>query len=260
MGKINADTEAIQAYIKQLKVFIKQEISLISNLNSKYKAVGQRWSDLQYQRFKDALVDNEKKTKALIQNAETQVGLLEKKLVQLQTYLSTTEIVDSSTGKSSGIQDVSLEQHTLFELEVLRDDLELTEGDPNVPQLGGAYGKIRGVLPGFEAHHIPSKAVQNENELLLPAIAMTSADHALTDSYRGKQKHIVSTPWYQGTETYRNEAANLIDTGDYIRLVRYELLNIRDRCGHRYDGAISQYLDALKVYIENNGIPSAVYD
>lgn len=89
---------------------------------------------------------------------------------------------------------------------------------------------------------------------------MTSEDHALTDSYRGKQKHIIDTPWYQGTETYRNEAANLIDNGDYIRLVRYEMPNIRDRCDHKYYGAIDQYLDALKKYIDNNGIPSPVYD
>lgn len=260
MGKINADTEIIRANIKQLKLFVKAECELFSGLKTKYHKTGQRWEDLQYQQFYNALAENEKKVKRIILLVEYQIQSLEAKLMQLQEYLRGEFLFSSSSNTIAlGQKEIDIKEHTLYELEVLRDDLELTEGDPTIPQLGGVYGKIRGVISGYEAHHIPSKAVQDASELNLPAIAMSAEDHALTDSYRGRQNHIFHSIWYDEPETYRNEAASLIDSGDYIRLVRYELLNIRDRCGHKYDEAINQYLDALKEYIQTNGIPNAVF-
>lgn len=257
MVKINTDTDVIRSSIKMLKSFIKNENELLSVLISKYQNTGQRWNDLQYERFSQALTINEKSIKKVIPLVEDQIKLLERKLTQLQEY--TYEINEADIIGGSNNNGVSVEERALFELEVLRDDLELTDGDPDIPQLGGTYGSIRGVIPGFEAHHIPAKAIQDAPELGLPAIAISARDHSLTDSYRGKQNHILRSKWYQGTETYRNEAANMISSGDYLRLVRYELLNIRDTCGHKYDGAIKQYLDALKEYIETNGIPDPLF-
>lgn len=257
MAKINVDTEMLRSCIKALRVFMKSENELLSNLRNKYQNVGHKWNDLQYEKFSQALSINEKSLRKVYPLIEDEIKELEKKLYQVQGYISETSGNDIIGG--SGGDCFSVTERALFELEVLRDDLELTDGDPNVPQLGGTYGSIRGIIPGFEAHHIPSKAIQDASELGLPAIAISAQDHSLTDSYRGKQNHIHRSKWYQGTETYRNKAAAMISSGDYVQLVRYELLNIRDTCGHRYDGAIKQYLDALKEYIKVNGIPEALY-
>lgn len=256
MPKIQTDSQTIRQVIRQLKLFMKQENELLSALKTKYKQTGQRWSDLQYQAFYTALLDNEKTVKKTLPLVEDQIRNLQAKLAQLEAYLSDSG-QSSNSGSSGGT--VSLTDRALFELEVLRDDLELTDGAPDVPQLGGAYGDIRGVIPGFEAHHIPSRAVQDAPAAALPAIAISAQDHALTDSYRGRQNHVFRSQLSGEGDTYRNEAAGLIRDGDYMQLVRFELLNIRDRCGHRYDGAISQYLDALKAYIETNGIPDPVF-
>lgn len=256
MARINSETEAIRNIIRLTRSFITQEYELLSSLKSKYKQTGQRWSDLQYQKFYAALLENEKIIEKSITQALQQVNFFEAKLAHLQEYLAVTTPTDQ-IGSSSFL--VNLEERALFELEVLRDDLELTAGDPDIPQLGGPYGRIRGIVSGFEAHHIPSKAVQDAPAAELPAIAMSAADHALTDSYRGKQNHVLCSKWYHGMQTYRNEVASMIEAGDYMQLVRFELLNIRDTCGHRYDGAIRLYLDALKEYIETNGIPDPVF-
>lgn len=138
--------------------------------------------------------------------------------------------------------------------------LELGDGDPNFPQVGGIYGEVA-TVQGFERHHIPSNAVQDDSKNNLPIILISKEDHALTDSYRGKQRH-VHNPFLPSAieqKSYREEVASDIDQGNYFEVVRNEIYNIIDRCGHRYDGAIKQYFAALEAYLGKNGVPSAVH-
>lgn len=252
MSRINVEEEAINQMILETKCFIDCEIEIIQNLKKYYLEIGGKWDDLQYLKFQNALHYNEATIKDTIAQAEQLVEKLKKGLRCIQNYL------DTDLGCTDGnfvSNDISRDERALYELEVLRSDLELGTGDPNVPQLGGAYGTICGVIPGFEAHHIPSNAIQGASKNKLPAIALTANDHAMTDSYRGRQNRILKSLLYSGTETYREATANMIDSNEYIKLVRFELLNIRQICGHKYDGAISQYLDALKEYILLYGIP-----
>ena len=253
MGRISVDTEVLRNIIKQYKNFSVNEKDLIFKLRKGYQKTSERWNDLQYKEFQSALFENEKVVKKLLSQVDIQVNALERKLLEVNQYLSNP--IENYGQINSNTSSISLEDRALFELEVLRSDLELTNGDPNVPQLGGLYGEIKGVIPGFEAHHIPSKAIQDVTASELPAIAISASDHALTDSYRGRQRHVLNSQLYSGTENYLEATTELIESGDYMQLVRFELLNIRDSCGHKYDGAISQYLDTLKNFILTNGLP-----
>ena len=77
--------------------------------------------------------------------------------------------------KSGGADKISyadslgdeLTERTLFELAAFRDSLELGDGDPNFPQVGGIYGDVA-TVQGFERHHIPSNAVQDDSKNNLP--------------------------------------------------------------------------------------------
>ncbi len=77
--------------------------------------------------------------------------------------------------KSGGADKISyadslgdeLTERTLFELAAFRDSLELGDGDPNFPQVGGIYGEVA-TVQGFERHHIPSNAVQDDSKNNLP--------------------------------------------------------------------------------------------
>lgn len=151
-------------------------------------------------------------------------------------------------------------ERTLFELATFRDTLELGDGDPNFPQVGGLYGEVA-TVSGFERHHIPSNAVQDDHINHLPVILISKEDHALTDSYRGKQRHVLESflPSTNEKKIYREEVASDIDQGNYFEVVRNEIYNIIDRCGHRYDGAIKQYFAALEAYLKKNGVPRAVH-
>ena len=91
--------------------------------------------------------------------------------------------------KSGGADKISyadslgdeLTERTLFELAAFRDSLELGDGDPNFPQVGGIYGEVA-TVQGFERHHIPSVAVQDDSRNNLPVVLISKEDHALTDS------------------------------------------------------------------------------
>lgn len=146
----------------------------------------------------------------------------------------------------------------LHELLTLKDDLELTDGDSEVPQLGGLHKSVRSQLSGFESHHIPAQSVQAEKADELPSIAITAEDHHLTDSYRGKSHRKYSSflpDDNNDTPSYKQEAQSMIENGDYMDLVRDELYNIREHFGHKYDGAIKQYLNAMAKMIAEKGVP-----
>ena len=40
-----------------------------------------------------------------------------------------------------------------------------------------------------------------------------------------------------------------------MQLIRDEILNIKDKCGNKYNDAIKDYLDILERHIKKNGIP-----
>lgn len=117
------------------------------------------------------------------------------------------------------------------------------------------------MVPGFERHHIPSNAVQDSNKSHLPALLISAEDHKLTDSYRGKQQstHEALLPDTPDFPAYKEVVATEISKGNYVDIVKAEVYNIIDKCGHRYDGGIKQYLDALSTYIKNNGIPKPLF-
>jgi len=151
-----------------------------------------------------------------------------------------------------------------FSVQSIRRDLDLTTGDSAVYQSGGSYGKIRRELAtrriiGYEVHHIPSKAVVKRwgSTYSLPAIALLKEDHAKTDSFRYKSriKHESFLPDVAVSSSYIDQAKERIGVAQLFELIRIELLNIRDQCGHKYDGAISQYLDALEAYILKHDYP-----
>ena len=146
----------------------------------------------------------------------------------------------------------------LHELLTLKNDLELGEGDADTPQIGGYHKNVRGKIPGFESHHIPAQSVQDGKADELPAIAITAEDHRHTDSYRGKS-HRKYQPFLpdgaEESESYKQEAEGMIESGNYVDLVRDEIYNLRDQCGTRYDGAIKQYLNTMAAMIAEKGVP-----
>lgn len=153
-----------------------------------------------------------------------------------------------------------------FSIQSIRKSLELTTGDPAVYQSGGYYGRIRQALSsrrilGYEVHHIPSKAVVKKwgSTYSLPAIALLKEDHVKTDSFRYKSriKHASFLPDVTVSSSYIEQAKERIEIAQLFDLIRIELLNIRDQCGHKYDGAISQYLDALEEYVLKHDYPSS---
>ncbi len=152
---------------------------------------------------------------------------------------------------------------TLYELNVLQETLELTNGEEGYHQIGGLHKDVRKTITsqgikGYESHHIPAQSIQAENARELPTIALTKEDHSLTDTYRGKSNRtiIAFNPEDQDSfAPYKEEAKALIDDGKYVDLVRDELYNIKDTCGNRYDEGIRQYLEQTKKMIEEKGIP-----
>lgn len=104
-------------------------------------------------------------------------------------------------------------------------------------------------------HHIPSKAVMREYGTVysMPAIALLKDDHVKTDSYlqkslKGYQSFI---PDVKDKTSYITEAKERIKQDQFFELVRIELFNIIDQCGHRYDEAIKKYLSKLKDFLNN---------
>lgn len=146
--------------------------------------------------------------------------------------------------------------NALLEVCFLRDDLELTKGDSDYVQAGGLYKDLIGKYKGYEIHHIPARSVQDENARYLPAIALTAQDHSCTDSYRYKSNRTYNSflPDSLNGHTYKEDAKELINNGQYLTLVRDELYNIRDNFGNRYDGGIKEYLDCLYQQISEKSV------
>lgn len=145
----------------------------------------------------------------------------------------------------------------------LKATMSLEAGDPSVKQLAGIHKEVqRDEGPGFESHHIPSAAALKQfgvDTKNWPTIALTKDDHSKTDSYRYKQRQRTEPlfPDSPKNGTYKEEAVALLDKpGGLFELVRDEILNIREQCGSKYDGAIAQYLDQIVEYIKKHGVPS----
>lgn len=149
----------------------------------------------------------------------------------------------------------------IYDLSCFKDELELGDGDAEVPQLAGEYSVIRKIEPeGFEAHHMPAKSAVYDNMNELPAVAMEASDHAQTDSYRGRANHVFKSfiPGLQLSDSYKYETAKEINEGRYVHVVKCEIYNIKDRCGSKYDGAIGKFLDASMKYVAKNGVPNGI--
>lgn len=177
-----------------------------------------------------------------------------------QTY----PLTKSGTAKAyraavkSGDQDMIARTAAMFEVETIREQLELTAGAPDVPQLGGYYGRVKVEDPArFEANHIPSKATMDEDIDFLPALTMSRYDHTDTPSHSGKQNTKLSS--YAGNVTYKQAITQQIGQGGsgYIEAMRDELLDLRKSTGNRYDGGVSGFLDAVIDMFATRGIPKA---
>ena len=160
----------------------------------------------------------------------------------------------------SGDQDAMARASALFEVETLREDLELGGGDSAFTQMGGYHGDVRTQDPsGYESHHIPSRSVQERNADRLPTIAITQDDHKLTSSYAGRQRHVYE-PLFPGgppSVSYKENVARKVDEGGtgYVEAIRDEIYDLRIATGDRYDGGISAFLDAVVDMIASWGIP-----
>lgn len=150
----------------------------------------------------------------------------------------------------------------MFEIEDLRANLDLTTGMAGVPQLGGYHRDVKVQDgEGYESHHIPAQSVQSAAADWLPTISITEDDHALTPSYRGKSKHVYESfvPHSGEKESYRNLVSRKVSSGSagYIHALKSEVLELRDCVGHKYDGGISAFLDAVLDMLSTRGIPEA---
>lgn len=140
--------------------------------------------------------------------------------------------------------------------------LDLGDGEDGIVQLSGRHKEVQKKEPkGYESHHIPSAAALKQFGIdtdQWPTIALTNDDHAKTDSYRGRQRKKFKSffPDAAQGETYKGESIEMIDTpGGFVRLVEDEILNIKEACGDRYDGAIKQYVAEIERYVQEHGIP-----
>ena len=159
-----------------------------------------------------------------------------------------------------GDQNMIERTSAMFEIETLREDLELTGGTAGEVQLGGYHRDVQAQdPPGYESHHIPARSVQDENAGWLPAISISNEDHSHTSSYRGRQQHVYQPfiPSPVQPETYKQEVSSLVSEGGsgYIRAVRNELYDLRSDTGHKYDSGISGLLDAYLDMFARRGIP-----
>ena len=189
---------------------------------------------------------------------------------RIRDYVKTAPSIEAEAQQTSGKQPAVEQDHAGTNIyakraiESIRNTLQLGAGDPDIHQLGGSYGDIRKYLrehqiTGYEVHHIPAKAVVRDWGLTnaLPAIALLLEDHEKTDSFRGKaRKEYESFLPDEGKSTsYMKLARERLSNEEFFALVSIELLNIREQCGHRYDGAIAQYLVEIENYISIHGLP-----
>lgn len=159
----------------------------------------------------------------------------------------------------SGDSDLIARTSAIYEVEILRADLELGTGDDAYPQLGGYHADVSMQDPsGFESHHIPSRSIQDENAKWLPTISISRADHERTSSYSGKQRRVYEPVFGSGNgKSYKTNTAETISKGScgYIQVMKNEILDLVRDTGHRYDGGISAYFDAVVDMLAGRGIP-----
>jgi hypothetical protein len=145
------------------------------------------------------------------------------------------------------------------ELLSLESTLDLSDGDPDIPQLGGRYGDIKGKLEGYEAHHVPPKSVSDNNPNDLPAICLSAVDHAQTSSYRGRMRARYEQTLFIDSQVdsrpYRERLIKQINDGNYADAFRNEIYEIKHLFGNKYDGAIRQAIEATRNYLQNFGNP-----
>lgn len=172
--------------------------------------------------------------------------------------------IDNNPYYSQDYGGVSLEVASFVtDISGIKSTMSLGAGDSSVKQLAGIHKEVqKNDGPGFESHHIPSAAALKEfgiDTKNWPTIALTKEDHAKTDSYRYKQQRSTE-PFFRDAPkngTYKEESVKLLDRpGGLFELVRDEIYNIREQCGDKYDGAISQYLDQIVEYVKKHGVPN----
>lgn len=164
--------------------------------------------------------------------------------------------------KASGDQDMIARTSAMFEIETFREDLELSNGESGFAQLGGYHKDVKKQDPvGYESHHIPSQGTQDEDGKMLPTISMTYDDHKLTSSFAGKQRKTYQPafPTEIRLTSYKESIIQNLEQGSpgYVDSIKHELLDLRSTTGHRYDGGVSAYLDAVIDMLSTRGIPKA---
>lgn len=160
-----------------------------------------------------------------------------------------------------GDRDLEARAAAMFEIETLREDLELTAGEDAV-QLGGYHRDVKGQDPaGYESHHIPSRSVQDADADWLPALSISKDDHKDTFSYAGRQRRVYQPVLPGGSPklSYQQEMSQEVGKGSsgYVAAVRDELYDLRISTGHKYDGGISAYLDAVIDMLASRGLPGS---
>lgn len=174
---------------------------------------------------------------------------------------SNGDLVDEKTiidkynnAKAAGDEDEMNKYRTLYEINSFYNEFNLTDGEEGVVQEGGLYKDLK-THEGYERHHIPSSAVQDKNKGKLPALTITKEDHINTDSYKWKQNKKNTSFLGESFEKYKVEASDMISNGEYAELVKAEVFNIIENNGHKYDGGLKGYFQALYTMIENEGVP-----
>lgn len=163
---------------------------------------------------------------------------------------------------ASADADMIARVSAMFEIETLRIDLELEQGDAGFAQLGGYHRDVQPCDPaGYESHHIPARSVLDEKAGWLPAISITREDHRDTSSYTGRQNRVYA-PLFPSNipgQTYKESISQKVAQGGsgYIEALRNEVWDLRLCTGHRYDGGIAGFLDAVMDMLATRGIPDS---
>lgn len=165
-----------------------------------------------------------------------------------------------SGGQQTGT--ISVAERTIFELNALAEGLELTDGDPDVLQIGGCHRDVKRMTSGtgYQSHHIPAKSVFLDNEDDLPTIAIAEDDHRLTSSFGGKMGRSYR-PFIPGAAVFPRHKGSIVqqvERGFLAEVIRDEIYELREKHGAKYDGAIKQYIAAMVEYIRKNGVPKTV--
>ena len=152
----------------------------------------------------------------------------------------------------------------ISELLSLESSLNLSNGDPDTPQIGGLHGdNHKRKPPGWHSHHIPPKSVSNNNINVLPAVCLTDADHRLTASYGGRMSSKSDSSLYtdlgltppDNSLPYKDELIMQINNGNYSDAFRNEVFELKKLFGDKYDGAIKQAIVANRKYLQEYGNP-----